>query len=1149
MASPERRISSGLQSANRSPGDGELLQSMNGLSISSSHHARCSSASSKAGDLRPSTAARSPITRTSSINNDSRSRSATPNLMRKSSTTSLRSVAGTTRPPSRRTSTSNLRSSAGKPSNFPIIVEKPAPTVAAVANEYFKRELDTLHAGLSTRPTETVVILHDACYGHRFSRPRSSKGMLSTIVERPERIQASVLGVSTAYVRLGERHSEGNVPIHPNLDPTTLPSIPFLILKTERKLHLDASAVTNVHGTKWMEELKMMCESAEGKLATNGSELRRPGINRGSDAQPPQKLHEGDLYLCSESQSAFEGALGAVCEAVDIVFSPSPQKRAFVAVRPPGHHCSASHPSGFCWVNNVQVGIMHGVLTHGLTHAAIIDFDLHHGDGSQAIAWAHNKRGLAKNAAAWKKTSIGYFSLHDINSYPCEYGDEEKVKNASLCIDNAHGQNIWNVHLQEWKTEVEFWTLYQSKYSILLEKARNYLRLQAERFQASGQVPRAAIFLSAGFDASEWEGAGMQRHKVNVPTEFYARITRDVVKLAAEEGLGVDGRVISVLEGGYSDRALYSGILSHLGGLAGNEPIFTRDDVNGGLGHEMGNRMRSPSQKDSRRSTLSEVDSLPKFTGFPYDPSWWSASELDQLDAYTAPTPPRPIKIRDGPAPTYSSPTRASEAKLTEMAKVRRSLSGYNSSNGGRPMEIRAITPPPPDVPWPAAAHELSNLLIPSDRQISSYKHEELNPETNKVKERQSLSSINSEMGDVAASLPARSSTRMSLRERKPTRYTDPDSDVDTQTRRKTVGGALATDKVRTLNQPSNIKGGDLIRLQATARGKPAHARQLSRASSVISRPATASNTSPEPASAGLQSGSHPSMRASTSMGVRTKSNGDLYAKKTRPTAPGKREAPGAPNFPKATKTTTPKTDAALSQAVAGAPSPPASSNAATRPGQEPAVGPTSETTPPKPTADAGNDMDKITNGMKRIKIKFLTKEERESRKREAAEKAAAKEKAAAELQAEPTTPAPTVPSILTTPVSAGDQPSFAESSSPAASTPATTATAQTPDLFIPYQPEGPTPAAAPVLGPIRILDPNVGARPASASPSKPRPFEARRVANAGSPEKTRSYHGHGFTAKSPIPFAARPGSSGGATMAPKSSGIPRRESGGNSRW
>ena len=125
----------------------------------------------------------------------------------------------------------------------------------------------------------------------------------------------------------------------------------------------------------------------------------------------------------------FESSLGAVCDAVDAVFNEGGPKRAFVAVRPPGHHCSASYPSGFCWINNVHVGIMHAILGHGLTHAAIIDIDLHHGDGSQQIAWQHNSRGvgLNKNSAYWKKTSIGYFSLHDINSYPCEMGDEEKV--------------------------------------------------------------------------------------------------------------------------------------------------------------------------------------------------------------------------------------------------------------------------------------------------------------------------------------------------------------------------------------------------------------------------------------------------------------------------------------------------------------------------------------------------------------------------------------------------------------------------------------------------------------------------------------------------------------------------------------------------
>ncbi len=205
-----------------------------------------------------------------------------------------------------------------------------------------------------------------------------------------------------------------------------------------------------------MKELSIMCEGAEAKLALNGKELTRPSaaeqaIENGNIDQP--KLHEGDLYLCSGSLGALEGALGGVCEGVDAVFADDAAKRAFVCIRPPGHHCSADYPSGFCWLNNVHVGIGHAAITHGLTHAAIIDFDLHHGDGSQSITWSHNSRtaSLPKNTPISKKTAIGYFSLHDINSYPCEMGDEDKVRNASLCLENAHGQTMWNVHRQSKK--------------------------------------------------------------------------------------------------------------------------------------------------------------------------------------------------------------------------------------------------------------------------------------------------------------------------------------------------------------------------------------------------------------------------------------------------------------------------------------------------------------------------------------------------------------------------------------------------------------------------------------------------------------------------------------------------------------------------
>lgn len=580
-----------------------------------------------------------------------------------------------------------------------------------------------------------MVVIHDACYGHRFSRPRTSKGALSTIVERPERLRASLLGVAAAYVRTGQRYASSPFAPHPDLAVDLLPPPPFQIRKTSRVVPLNSPAVTHVHGTQWMNNLKAMCDSAESRLATTGKELVRP---KSSDQDEAGKLHEGDLYLCAESLDAFQGALGGVCEAVDAVFGPGSTSRAFVCIRPPGHHCSKSQPSGFCWLNNVHVGIAHAAMTHGLTHAAILDFDLHHGDGSQSLAWEQNRyaSSAAKNVAPWKKVAIGYYSLHDINSYPCEQGDLEKVVNASACIDNAHGQSIWNVHLETWKTHEEFWQLYQSKYSILLTKARQFLRHHTERLRdaAGGQPPKAAIFLSAGFDASEWEGAGMQRHNVNVPTEFYARFTADVVRLAEEEDLGVDGRVISVLEGGYSDRALTSGVLSHLAGLVEIQSLPEQEASS--LASEMRRRLgwdaNVPPQEESVPS---------------YDPEWWAPHVLQELEALAYP-PSQPAAKKPPKGPTFLSPTQSSTAKINVAAKERR-------------MSAEPTSPAPlPEVDWATAAHELWQALVPRDRQTLSYRPEDLNAEASRARLQKYLST-------EAAATPVADGKRQ-LRERKP---------------------------------------------------------------------------------------------------------------------------------------------------------------------------------------------------------------------------------------------------------------------------------------------------------------------------------------------------------------------------------------------
>lgn len=894
-------------------------------------------------------------------------RNQSPPLLRKASTNSLRSANGGNHASSRRASSAQVttwaprRPSLGATS---VDQEKSPMTESSLARDQLEAELDIHHGPNPTLMPAAIVVLNDAVYGHRFSRPRTSRGVLGTIVERPERIKAIVLGLAAAYVRLGERHSAGSCPLHPRRDILGLPSIPFRIRKTTRRLPLISPAVTNVHGMKWMEEFKMMCDSAEVKLAMGGKELQRPDVKRGADEPVPEKLHEGDLYLCSESLDAVEGALGAVCEAVDTVFGDGPN-RAFVGIRPPGHHCSASHPSGFCWINNVQVGIMHAALTHGLTHAAIIDFDLHHGDGSQDITWKHNYRATTapKNASGWKKAYVGYFSLHDINSYPCEMGDFEKVKNASLCIDNAHGQSIWNVHLQSWKTEQEFWQLYESKYSVLMDKARSYLKSQAERLRAANLPPKAAIFLSAGFDASEWESAGMQRHQVNVPTEFYARISHDIVQIAEEHGLFVEGRVISLLEGGYSDRALCSGVFSHLSGLVGGQSTVTIKKEAGGLGYEMGQKLGTVLQNDS--GSLDQK--LP--SSHAYNPSWWASSELDLLENAAMKELKVSNKHRKSGPPTYSSPTQSSTAKLSEPIRIRRSLSGM--SKDGTKTSTRPPSPPPPEVSWVTAAYELCKLIIPEHRQTESCTAEDLNAEASRIRRERQASLLGLPTAPSAPSSPERPTSRMALRERK-AKQADFFADV--------------ADKVfwpsRLNHNPVLILG----QVTGTPRGNASKpGRRSSRRLSGVSGAGTPRSETPPPIPplpTGINSVDRPTtqrnQRPDNSMSFRTQSTDKLPIKKIRAPAP-----PRKPTTPKTTPRATPKATPrggrrvtspsrkSNSSATASASGPERASDHGAAPS---ASGPTSET--------AAIGVDNITTGMKRIKINLITQAHKNAREK-----------------------------------------------------------------------------------------------------------------------------------------------------------------------
>ncbi|KAG6003633.1 hypothetical protein E4U21_001836 [Claviceps maximensis] len=1178
-----RRLSTASTTSIRVDNDADLTQSLSQLSIASASRPpkQSSSSSSSSPSLlsarRASTASNAPPrpshppqrsssaaprprnpSRSPSVGPISRrgSRAGTPPLtLRRASINSLHSAAGAAsgRGSLSRRASHNQLSSPSISSITPEEEEKPPVTANSIASDYFRAELEAHHGPVVTLPTDTVVIINDAVYGHRFSRPRTSRNALSTIVERPERIKASVLGVSTAYVRLGGRHCHGRHPIHPkaNIDDAT--SIPFRIHKTTRRLPLTSPAVTNVHGTKWMAELKLMCDSAEMTLAMGGKELQRRDVPRGPDDPPPQQLHEGDLYLCAESLNAMEGALGAVCEAVDTVFGNGPRK-AFVAVRPPGHHCSASHPSGFCWVNNVHVGIMHGALYHGLSHAAIIDFDLHHGDGSQAITWEHNSRatGTKKSEAHWKKTSIGYFSLHDINSYPCEWGDLDKVRNASVCIDSAHGQSIWNVHLQPWKTEADFWALYESTYSILLEKTRKYLRDQAQKVAQTGQRPKAAIFLSAGFDASEWEGAGMQRHKVNVPTEFYARLTQDVVKLAAEEGLAVDGRVISVLEGGYSDRALCSGILSHLSGMVGNmeppSPIQTEHAGSaGGLGFEMGQRIGVVHSNIDTASEQLQNDSLTPSTRS-YNPSWWASGQLDQLEQ-PAESPSLPGKPRNLTPPTYSSPTQASTARVTDPGNMRRSLSSL--STGPPRTLLRPPSPPPPEVSWVVAAKELCNMLIPTDRQTDSYKAEELNAEASRARrDRQSILlglpplPPPTPLGPPPAS-PAggeRPSSRMSLRERRPRAIGPIDEETSEtlpKTRRRPSTTPVASPMKATRGMPQAN-----AQLAQSAR-KPN--RRLSSASTTLSPPRE------EPLSMPSIPATAPAPRRTTktstitgrpgSQSGRAQSRDKVAAQKPRPAATRKEAPPVA--GPRAVKT-------ASTPARAGKKQQPAVVDAST---PTPATGRRVSVA----SQDSKAEMDHLASEVKKIRINLITQSQREAKEKTKAA-AESEELSAPSASSSASAPAPPTPSLSGEVSTPAEDSNPSSTSSPSGAVHPRSSLSPFPDiphvapvfeaghvhpdpndiLIIPYQPEGLTASAETFTTPdepLKWLPPHVShVTHVSSAPVSHASWPLPSAEPVTGPIAPVAKHPSGlfrYQHNAGIPFAPRPEQDGGGANVP----------------
>ncbi|KAI9058523.1 Arginase/deacetylase [Trametes sanguinea] len=450
---------------------------------------------------------------------------------------------------------------------------------------------------------KTAVFLQKACLQHRYIRTRDT----SHIVERPERLRAVNVGLAAAVARLEETapikssaastasgaasapktedaddltEALGKLQLSASAQARPLDRVPVTFVHSDASLDLlDHAAVKFVHGDIerdiYLENLKAWAKDSQDKVNKGESEI-------------PEGYSQGDLYcrylichprgLSPGSLDAIQGSLGTVCEAVDAVIQDSTQSasssgepsrqanQAFVAIRPPGHHCGEDTPSGFCFVNNVAVGAAHAHLKYGINRIVIFDIDLHHGNGTQAIAWGINEESYRKQlevdhgAPAGKPgPQVFYGSIHDILSYPCEDGKAELIQAASVSIHGPHGQHIENIHLKPYVSEEEFWEkLYPVHYQRLLDKARDFIE------NTGGAKEDTLVFISCGFDASEHEYPSMSRHQRKVPTGFYHRFAQDARAFAEKYA---KGRLISVLEGGYSDRALTSGAMAHLVGL------------------------------------------------------------------------------------------------------------------------------------------------------------------------------------------------------------------------------------------------------------------------------------------------------------------------------------------------------------------------------------------------------------------------------------------------------------------------------------------------------------------------------------------------------------------------------------------------------
>jgi acetoin utilization deacetylase AcuC-like enzyme len=230
---------------------------------------------------------------------------------------------------------------------------------------------------------------------------------------------------------------------------------------------------------------------------------------------------DSDTYACGASWDAAVLAAGGVCAAVDAVMKGQ-VRSAFCAVRPPGHHATCDRAMGFCIFNNVAVGVRHAQAVHKVRRVVIIDWDVHHGNGTQEIFW--------------REPDVMYISFHQSPFYP-------GTGSAKETGDGPGKGHIHNFPLPARSGDKEF------------------LAALDEGLKCAEEFRPDFVFISAGFDAHKNDTLG----GLAVTEEGYAEATRRVRRMAEASA---SGRIVSVLEGGYDEGALGRSVVAHVKALA-----------------------------------------------------------------------------------------------------------------------------------------------------------------------------------------------------------------------------------------------------------------------------------------------------------------------------------------------------------------------------------------------------------------------------------------------------------------------------------------------------------------------------------------------------------------------------------------------------